>query len=63
MCRNINEELPAGIGDDSYHYQLFSDDDLKIGDISGGKFSLNNHTIYQQYHDSNHGGVSSGYGF
>ena len=34
-----------------------------MGDISGGNFSLNNHTLSKQYCDSNHGDVSSGHVF
>ena len=56
-----NEELPAVIGDDSYYYQLIIDDDLKMGDMSGGNCYMNNHTLYQHYYDSNNGDVISGY--
>ena len=31
--------------------------------MSGGNCSLNNHTLSQQYCDSNNGDVGSGYGF
>ena len=58
-----NEELPAGIGDYSYYFPLVVDDDLNIGDMSGGGFSLKNHTLSQQYCDPNNGDVSSAYGF
>ena len=60
---NSNEELPAGIGYDSSYYPLVIDDDLKMGDMSGGNYYLNNHTLYQQYCDSNNGDVSSRCGF
>ena len=30
--------------------------------MSGGNFSLNNHTLYQHYFDFNNGDVCSGYG-
>ena len=56
-----NEELPAVIGDGSSYYPLIIDDDLKMGDMSGGNCYMNNHTLYQQYHDSNNGDVSSRY--
>ena len=36
--------------------------DLNIGDMSGDKFSLNNHTLSLQYHYLNNGDVCSGYG-
>ena len=58
-----NEELPAIIGDDSYYSPLVIDDDLNMGDASSGNYSLNNHTLSQQYRDSNNGDVSSGYDF
>ena len=35
---------------------------LKMGDISGGNFYMNNHTLSQQYFDSNNGDVSNGNG-
>ena len=38
------------------------DDCFKIGDMSCGDFSMNNHTLSQQDCDSNNGDVSSGYG-
>ena len=38
-----NEELPAGIGYDSSYYTLVIDDFLKMVDMSGGNFFLNNH--------------------
>ena len=34
-----------------------------MGDISGGNFYMNNHTLSQQYFDSNNGDVSNGNGF
>ena len=34
-----------------------------MGDMSGGNYYLNNHTLSQQYCDSNNGDMSSGYGF
>ena len=34
-----------------------------MGDMSGGNVSMNKHTIYQQYCDSNNVDMSSGYGF
>ena len=52
-----------GIGDDSYYYTLVIDDDLNMGDMSGGNCSLNNHTLSKQYCYYNNGDVSSGYGF
>ena len=54
--------MPAGIVDDYYYSPLFIDDYLNSGDTSGGNCSLNNHTISQQYFDSNNSDVSSGYG-
>ena len=33
-----------------------------MGDMSGGNFSLNNHTLYQQYCGFNNGDLCSGYG-
>ena len=58
-----NEELPTGIVNDSSFSTLVVGDDLKMGDMSGGIFSMNNHTLYQQYCDSNNGDVSSRCGF
>ena len=58
-----NEELPAGIEDYSYYYPLVVYYYLKMGDMSGGNFSLNNHSLSQQYFYSNNGDLSSGYGF
>ena len=57
-----NKELPVGTGDDYSYSPLVIGENLKMGDMSGGNFSMNNHTISQQYHDSNNGDVSSGYG-
>ena len=54
-----NEELPAGIGEDYFYSPLFIDDDSKMGEVSGGNFSLKNHTLFQQYYDSNNGYVIS----
>ena len=34
-----------------------------MGDTSGGDCSINKHTLYQHFCDSNNGDVSSGYGF
>ena len=34
-----------------------------MGDMSGGSFLMNNHTLSQQYCGSNHGDVSIGCGF
>ena len=56
-----NEELPAVIGDSSSYYPLIIDDDLKMGDMSGGKCYMKNHTLCQQYYYSNNGDVSSEY--
>ena len=39
------------------------DDDLNMGNMSGGNCSLNNHTLSQQYCDYDNGDVSSGYLF
>ena len=58
-----NEELPAGVGYDSSYSPLIIADDLNMGDMSGGNYSMNNYTLYQQYYDYNNGYVSSGYGF
>ena len=38
-------------------------DGLKMGDMSGGGFSLDNHTSSLKYYDSNNCGVGSGYGY
>ena len=54
--------MPAGIVDDYYYSPYFIDDYLNSGDTSGGDCSLKNHTISQQYFDSNNSDVSSGYG-
>ena len=59
----FNEELTACIGDGYYYFPLVIDDDLYIGDMNGGNFSLNNHTLSQQYFDFNNGDVCSEYGF
>ena len=56
-----NEELPAGIGDDSSCSPLVIGDHLNMVDMSGGVFFMKNHTLYQKYYDSNNGDVSSGY--
>ena len=56
---NFNEELPAGIGDDSYYYPLVIDDDFKMGDMSVGNCSINDHIIFQHYCDLNNADVSS----
>ena len=58
-----NRELRVGIGDDSYYSPLVIDDDLNMGDTSGGNVSLNNHTISKKYCNTNNGDVRSGYGF
>ena len=58
-----NEELSVGISYYSYYSTLVIDDDLNMGDMSGGNCSINNHTHSQQYYDSNNGDMSSGYGF
>ena len=42
-----NEELPAGIGDYSSCSPFVIGGNLNMGDMIGGNFSLNNHTIYQ----------------
>ena len=42
---------------------LVIDENLKMGDMSGGNCFMNNHTIYQHDCDYNNGDVSSGYGF
>ena len=34
-----------------------------MGDTSGRNFSMYNHTLSKEYCDSEHGDVSSGYGF
>ena len=59
----FNEGLPVGIVDDSYYSPLVIYDDLNMGDMVGGNFSMNNHTLSQKYFYSDNGGVSSGYGF
>ena len=58
-----NEESPAGIGDDYSYSTLVVDDNLEMGDMSGGNCYLENNTLYQQYCDSNNGDVISGYDF
>ena len=55
--------LPAGIGDSSSYSTLLIDADCNMGEMSGGDFSMNNHTLFQQYYDSNNFDVSSWYGF
>ena len=39
------------------------DDVFKMGDVSDGNCSINNHNLYQQDFDSNNGDVRSVYGF
>ena len=58
-----NEESPASIVDDSSFYLLVIEDDFKMGDMSGGNCSMNNHTLSKKDCDSNDGDVISGYGF
>ena len=67
VCRKkkncFNEELPVCTGEYSYCYPLVIDDDLNMNYMSGGNCSLNNHSLSQQYHDSNNGDVTRVYGF
>ena len=58
-----NDELYAGIGDYYYYYPLVIDDDMKMCDMSGVIFSMNKHSLYQQYCALNHVDVCSGYDF
>ena len=46
----------------SSYFLLVTDNDLNMGDMSGGNFYLNNHTLSQQYCDFNNGDVCSEYG-
>ena len=58
-----NDELHADIVDDCSYSPLVIDDDLNMGDMSGGNYYLKNHTLSQQYCDSNNSDGSSGYAF
>ena len=61
--KKSNQELPTGIRNNSSYSPLVNDDDLKMSDMSCGYFSLKNHTLSQQYCDSNDSDVGSGYDF
>ena len=58
-----NEEVPAGIGDDYYFSPLVMDYYLKMIEMSGGNFYINNHTLSQHDCDSNDGDVINIYDF
>ena len=55
------KELPAFIGDDYSYYLFVVYDDLKMGDMIDGDFSLIKHTLSQQYWYFNNGDVFSVY--
>ena len=55
----LKEKWPA----DSYFSTLIVNDDLSMGDKSCGNYSMNKHTTFHQYCDSNNGDVISRYGF
>ena len=59
----FDDELPAGIGDDSTFYVLVIDGELQIGGVSGGKFSTNSHNLSQQYFCLKNDDVSCENGF
>ena len=54
-----DDELPACIGDCYYFFLLVIDGDLKMGEVSGGNCSMNNHNLSQKDFDFNIGNVSS----
>ena len=58
-----NEELPAGIGDDPSYFTFVINDDLKIVDMIGWNYFLNNNTLFQHYFGFKNGDVCGGYGF